>query len=214
MIDDVLALAEADSETKTSDLENMREAGLSRLSQLIIDLRSKYEELDRLESRAAEKKREIQDLEQNQAPTLMGDLKMSSFELDDGTKVKRKSDFAISVKEENRDAAYSWLKDHGHEGIVKVEVSVQFGKGEFRAAQAFAERIQPFTNNSVSVTEGVHHTTLKAWARELKEDHRLPPAEKIPEAPDGPFTVFDYQTIEVNVPGHGKLGRKKRTSGD
>ena len=54
-----------------------------------------------------------------------------------------KPQYGASIKVDNRPAAYEWLREHGHDDIIKNTISCQFGRGEDDLAssfKAFAEK--------------------------------------------------------------------------
>lgn len=192
--DEVLAMAlEEESQALT-----VTDKTLSGLSKLIIALHDKEIELENLEAQVARKKQEIRVLEESQIPELMKDMKLKEWIFDDGTKVTLKSDFAISIPAEKRDAAADWAEQHGHEGIVKALIKVAFGKGDYEEAQKLYRRIRKSTNlGEVTIERSIHPQTLKAWAKELRANSLLPLEERIPEHL---FTIFEYSKVTIKVP--------------
>ena len=69
---------------------------------------------------------------------MLAEIGMSSFALDDGSTVEVKQTYGASILVDKRPEAYDWLRDHGHDDIIKNTVLCQFGRGEDDQAGAFA----------------------------------------------------------------------------
>lgn len=197
--DDVLAMASQDSGQAT----RVPEQGLSDLGKLVIELYDAQAELAQAEEHLKRKKAEVDALEQNRIPTLMTELGVESYTMVDGSKLTLKRDVAVSIKVENRERAIAWMIAHGHEGIIKTEVTVSFGKGEMDEAERLTRRIKKSVNFPVELSKTVHPQTLKAWVREMRAED-LPADDRVPEGPDGLFTTFDFYKVKVEKPNPKK----------
>lgn len=104
-------------------------------------------------------------LREETIPSAMQELGLERLTLDTGQTVTVKQDVYASIPNDNKPAAYSWLEDHGYGGLVKTEVSVQYGKGELEDAKLMASWLVDKGVNP-SLTQNVHAQTLKAFLRE------------------------------------------------
>ncbi len=107
-------------------------------------------------------------------PDAMDSVGVSEFVLTNGASISivQFTDARISVA--NREAAYAWLRENGHEGLVKHTVTLVIPKGgdNYAAALVADAKAQGYT---VTDKETVHVSTLKAWAQEcLSEGVELP----------------------------------------
>lgn len=66
---------------------------------------------------------------------------------------------------EKRAKAFSWLIENGQEGLIKVEVSVEFGKDMFSEAQVVADLIKA-SGHAPTLEKNVHPQTLLAFVRQ------------------------------------------------
>lgn len=66
---------------------------------------------------------------------------------------------------EKRKAALDWLTENGGAGLIKTEISLQFGKGEGNVAGSLAQELRDRDLSPV-VDRGVHASTLKSFALE------------------------------------------------
>lgn len=112
-------------------------------------------------------------------PEALLDAGLSEVKLPDGSKITVGNDIFTNIPSadadksdliERRVKAFRWLRDNGHEDLIKQEIKVACGRGE--AEQAKARRVIagldkvgiPYTN-----TEAIHHSTLKAFVKEQVE---------------------------------------------
>jgi len=124
-------------------------------------------------------------------PELMDELGIDKFETKDGLKIDVSEKIRASISKANQPAAFAWLEEHGHAGLIKSEVKVAMGKGETEvAAQAMAALIEAGLQPEAKYA--VHPQTLGAWVREMLEE-----GEDIPIDILG---VFRQRTAKVQVP--------------
>lgn len=80
-----------------------------------------------------------------------------------------KASISSEWEQEKQNEAFQFLEDTGNGGLIKVTVSVEFGKGEIDKARELQEIIRksPIGNtHPVSVSMGVHWGTLTSWLKE------------------------------------------------
>lgn len=99
-------------------------------------------------------------------PEALRAANLSGIKLPDGTKVDLDSAVQTSLSAEKKPAAYTWLREHGHEDVIKSKLSIAFAKGDTErvdATRAALEELQvPF-----ELQDDVHASTYKALIREL-----------------------------------------------
>jgi hypothetical protein len=93
---------------------------------------------------------------------------LSSLKLADGSSVDIRKSYNCTIKKDQVESAFQWLRDNGLGDIIKNEVAVQFGKGEDNKAEqllglAVREGYEP------SQKQKVEPMTLKALFRERIE---------------------------------------------
>lgn len=128
----------------------------------LTDLDAVIRELDAELAKAKEKRNELvfRDL-----PEAMAAIGVTSLTTLDGVAVELKDDISISIPNDDPGRALSWLRRNGQEGIIKSTLSVDFGKGEDKGLTNL-EALLAEEGMTYSKKEGVHPSTLKAWARE------------------------------------------------
>ena len=137
-------------------------------------------------------KAQLKQVSELDLPTAMLEVGMREFKLESGAAVKVKKVYGASIKVENREPAFAWLIEKGHEALIKTDVLVEFGKGKDERAEAkrFLEDLKK-DGFEADLKEGVHAQTLKAFARE-----QIEAGETLPEF----FTVFQGETAVVTLP--------------
>ena len=101
-------------------------------------------------------------------PNLLAEQGLSSLKLADGSSVDIRKSYNCTIKKDQVESAFQWLRDNGLGDLIKNEVAVQFGKGEDNKAEqllGLAEQ-EGFEPQQKSKVEPM---TLKALYRERIE---------------------------------------------
>lgn len=189
-MDDVLAMAKADAAEAgpppEDKLERIRHFGeyQRRLTKEVADL----------ENQVTLTKEKLRRVMEQDLPEAMDEVGMKDFTLDDGTKIKIKPFYAASIPAERKDEAFEWLKDRNFDGMIKADVMVSFGKGEFEIAQSFLQFIRGFNEKAIDpeYKEHVHWQTLRKFVQEQVEGGK--------ELPLDMFGVFVGRKAELKLP--------------
>jgi len=132
-------------------------------------------------------------VEREDLPELMRELGLSEMTLTNGLKVTVTEEVTASITEERRAAAHEWLRTHNFAGIIKVLVTVPFGRGEEAEAAELAAQIRAeHEGHEVNLSETVHPQTLKAFVKEQVQDGRPLPFDL--------FGVHPYSRAKVVAP--------------
>lgn len=134
----------------------------------------------------------------DQIPTIMKELGMTEFKMEDGRKVEVKSDVRTHIKEENQPKAYAWLEENEFDAIIKTLVTSEFGRGE-NAKAAEAIKALEEAGYSAAMKQSIHAATLKAFVKE-----RLEAGDKIPH---DLFGIFPFEVAKIT---EAKKAKKKR----
>lgn len=121
------------------------------------------------------------------------------------TVVKLSSGFTLEIKpfvdakipEKQQAAAFAWLRDNGHDDIIKNELVLTFGRGDDKKCETAKEELTKIGLEPAAKT-GVHPQTLKAFVRERMESGQPVPADL--------FGVFSGNKAKITSP---KGARKK-----
>lgn len=127
--------------------------------------RDRVETLDKELSDAKQSLRQIQEVE---LPEIMLSCGVREFKLVNGLKIVIKKFYQGKITPENRAEAFSWLKEQGHDDIIKNTVYMQFGKGEDQQAEVAIKMLQSFGYTPAN-EKSIHAMTLKAFIKEMVE---------------------------------------------
>ena len=168
MSDDLAKLMEQDFEENAASVEKIDQQGLTSVAALARTIRDKEARISDLEQTLKEEKKALIKLTDEEMPSMLAEIGMASFALDDGSTVEVKQTYGASILVDKRPEAYEWLRDHGHDDIIKNTVLCQFGRGEDDQAGAFAAFAQKQGFIPEQKTE-VHPQTLRAFVKERCE---------------------------------------------
>lgn len=163
----ILDMIEEDVSSKK--LETVDGDGLKSIASIAIMIRTTEDEIAKVDQYLKDKKRELLKLTDEELPAVLQELGLSSFTLDDGSKVDVKPLYGASIPKPKVEEAHKWLRDNGHDDIIKNVISCSFGRGEDQNAVSFKESaaklgLHPEQN------ESVHSSTLRAWVKERVEN--------------------------------------------
>tara|TARA_R110002153_G_scaffold96348_5_gene230672 strand:- start:847 stop:1425 length:579 start_codon:yes stop_codon:yes gene_type:complete len=156
-------------QTSASSVDNIDQSGLKTVAELARKIRDEEEYVASLEADLKKAKQGLLKLTDDELPTMLAEIGLSSMKLDDGSEVTVKQTYGASILVDNRPAAYDWLRDRGYDDIIKNTVACQFGRGEDDKASAFkaiAEQEGYFAEQKTDI----HPQTLRAFVKERVEN--------------------------------------------
>jgi hypothetical protein len=148
-------------------------AGIAELAERQVNLQGIVAEL---ENQLSMKKEELKQVAEIELPESMLNLGLSSFSLSDGTKLSIKTFYRGSIPKAREYEAFSWLKDNGHEDLIKNEVKSTFGKGEDINANNLMLILKQ-EGFDYENKKAVHPSTLKAFVKEQMEHGKTLPLD-------------------------------------
>ena len=148
--------------------EILEKSDINTLANYCQELRTYEDEIEELEQQIKSKKEKADKISSEIIPNLLAEQGLASLKLADGRTVDVRKTYNCTIRKDNMESAYKWLRDNGLADIIKNEVSVQFGKGEDDKAKQLLD---------LAVTNGyepqqktkVEPMTLKALYRERVE---------------------------------------------
>lgn len=149
---------------------------LKSVSSLANRLVALEEDIEYQEQKLAALKRDHRQLATKDLPDAMIEVGMSEFKMVDGRKISVDDFVEAHISKENEPAAFAYLRDNGHESIIKTSVTADFGKGQDDRVDAFRQKALEVASK-VTTKEGVHAATLKKWVREGLESGLQIPEE-------------------------------------
>lgn len=167
---DIFDQMEADFEQNlASSVEKLNQGDLTTVAGVARAIRDKEKEVAALEQKLKDEKKALLKLTDEELPTMLAEIGLSSMKLDDGSEVTVKPTYGASILVDNRPAAYEWLREQGYDDIIKNTVACQFGRGEddkASAFKAFAEKEGYLAEQK----EEIHPQTLRAFVKERVEN--------------------------------------------
>ena len=135
----------------------------------IAELANKQLELERgvaeLEDQLKAKKEQLRVVQEHDLPDALAEAGVSEIRLADGSRVKAEPFVTAHITKAKAEEAHTWLVDNGFGDIIKREVTAKFGKSDWKIA---VEALQA-RGIKIETKEAVHHSTLKAFAKEQME---------------------------------------------
>lgn len=135
---------------------------MSALATALVDADAGVEEQ---EEKLKQAKEHARTLREETIPSAMQELGLESLSLSTGQKLSVVQEVYASIPANNKSAAYQWLDSNGFGGLIKVEVSTKFAKGEKDAAVELYKELSE-RGLEMDLEESVHAQTLKAFLKE------------------------------------------------
>lgn len=164
---DAVQQAIADAAGGAVQVTDEAKASIGQLAVRQLQLMARKAETEALLKRIDEDLKKVSEYD---LPNAMAEIGMKTFELLDGSKIGVKRVFAASVKVEHRPEAFAWLRERGHDSLIKTEVNVLLGKGAHETAEQIIEKLRElFPDYAAQLEESVHWQTLRAFVKEQVE---------------------------------------------
>ena len=146
----------------------IEKADVDTLASYCKELQGYEEEIAELEEQIKKKREKADKISSEIIPNMLAEQGISSLKLADGSSVDVRKSYNCTIKKDEMESAYNWLRENQLGDIIKNEVSVQFGRGEDNKAEqllnlAAQEGYEP------SQKSKVEPMTLKALYRERVE---------------------------------------------
>ena len=166
---DIFEQMEQDFEDSlATSVEKLDQGDLTTVAGMARAIRDKERVVSELEQKLKDEKKALLKMTDEDLPTMLAEIGLSSMKLDDGSEVTVKQTYGASILVDNRPAAYEWLRENGYDDIIKNTVACQFGRGEDDKASAF----KAFAENEGFFAEQkteIHPQTLRAFVKERVE---------------------------------------------
>ena len=158
-----------EEDVSSNSLEAVDGNSLKSVAALAKRIAAQEEEIVKVEEYLKEKKKELLKMTDEDLPSVLEEMGLSSFTLDDGSKVKIKPLYGASIPKQRTEEAHEWLRNNGYDDIIKNVVACSFGRGEDQQAASFKEAASRM-GLAPEQNESVHSSTLRAWVRERVEN--------------------------------------------
>ena len=136
-------------------------------------------ELATLEAEFKAKKEELRLTSEQELPDAMQAAGLTQIILSTGEKISIKEFYSAHISKANQEKAYQWLLSNGHEGLIKNEVLLKFGREESETVRETVSALQS-RGLAPEIRQSIHPSTLKAFVKE-----QLTTGNDIPTEPFG-----------------------------
>ena len=174
--EDVLAMKQSETifeEEMFADaatLDNVGADGGKQLSGLVRQLNNVNQQIEDAEIHLKALKQEKQRMAFEQIPMLMDEMGIERLDVD-GVTVKLKAFVSASIPADRKQEAFNWLREHGHDDIIKNDIIVSFGRGQDNQAGDVMYDLEQ-KGFHPEQKEHVHSMTLKAFVKESVQEGR------------------------------------------
>ena len=110
-------------------------------------------------------KQNLKNIREERLPEAMRTAGVINFTTSDFLSATLNDVYYANIKEENRDDAFAWLKEEGHDDIIKNDVLMSFGRGEEDMAQTAMDQLTDLGLNPTN-KKHIHWQTLRAFVKE------------------------------------------------
>jgi hypothetical protein len=167
---DIFDMMEEDFEKNLSNsVEKLDQGDLTTVAGMAKAIRQEEEYIDSLEADLKNARKKLRKMTDEELPTMLAEIGLSSMTLDDGSEVTVKQTYGANILVDNRPKAYEWLREKGYDDIIKNTVTCEFGRGEDDKASAFQDFAKKEGYEPNQKTE-IHHQTLRAFVKERVEN--------------------------------------------
>ena len=122
-------------------------------------------EVAELEANLKAKKEELRLTSEQELPDAMQAAGLTQIKLNTGENISINEFYNAHISKANQEKAYEWLTANGHEGLIKNEVLLKFGREESLVVDETVSALQA-RGLSPQVRQSVHPSTLKAFVKE------------------------------------------------
>ena len=148
--------------------EIIEKTDIQQLSTYCLELQALEDDIESKEGEVKKLKEQADKIASEIIPNMLAEQGLSSLKLADGSGVEIRKTYSCTVKKDNLESAYKWLRDNGLGDIIKNEVFVTFGKGEDNKAQDLLDLAEQ-SGYEPQQKQKVEPMTLKALYRERIE---------------------------------------------
>ena len=174
--DEIISFFEDNKEVSKFD-----DSQLGRVASLANQIIEYDEEIAHAEKNLKNKKEARRKLTEDLLPALMTENGLTSIILNDGKEVSVRKFYSCTIPGDKTSPAFEWLRDNGHEGLIKHRVTVDFTRDRDDQAIVLKEELSE-RGLHPSDKEWVEPSTLRGFAREQIEGGK--------NLPDDLFNLF------------------------
>ena len=165
-----------DFEEVATELQELDEKGLSQVASLVRQQLALEKRVEDIEQELAAAQKSLKIVAEDLLPASLAEVGMTKLRMDDGSEISVTKYYSASISKAKQDEAFSWLRENGHEDLIKNQLSVSFGRDRDHVAQDLRQRLESEGFDTAQKV-WVEPMTLKAFVREQVESGAPIPTE-------------------------------------
>jgi hypothetical protein len=178
-----------DLEEESLRLQDVNEAGISKIAALVRNQLALEARLSDLEAETKAVEKQLKAVAEDLLPAAMTEHGVSKLSMADGSEITVSKFYSASIPKDKMSGAFSWLRENGHDDLIKNQLSVSFGRGQDEIAEDLMTALREDGYDPTSKV-WVEPMTLKAFVREQ--------IEKGTPVPDDLFGVFVGEKAKIS----------------
>lgn len=136
---------------------------------------------------------EFRDITEKQLPELMDSAQVKATTSQTGKKVEIADDVKGGISEENKPAAFAWLRANNEETIIKNVIEIGLTRGQDNTAGEIIAYLKEKWGIEAERKETVHYQTLVAWLR-----RKLEAGAELPVEPVNLFGLYVQRIAKIS----------------
>jgi hypothetical protein len=165
-----------DFEDVSADLQHIEEGNLSRVASLVRQQLALEKRVEDLEFDLAKAQKDLKAISEDSLPATLAEVGMTKLRMDDGSEITVSRYYGASISKAKQEEAFTWLRENGHEDLIKNQLSVSFGRENDTLAQKLRDRLDDEGYDTAQKV-WVEPMTLKAFVKEQVESGAPIPTE-------------------------------------
>lgn len=165
-----------DFEDVAADLQHIEEHGLSQIASLVRQQLALEKRVEDLELDLAKAQKDLKVISEDLLPATLAEVGMTKLRMDDGSEISVSRYYGASISKAKQAEAFTWLRENGHEDLIKNQLSVSFGRENDTLAQKLRDRLDDEGYDTAQKV-WVEPMTLKAFVKEQVESGAPIPTE-------------------------------------
>jgi hypothetical protein len=154
-----------DAENSTTEFEDRQLGRVATLANQIISLEKLISGKEKDLKDLKEKKRQISE---DLLPAVMTEHGLTNITLNDGSQVSVRKFYSCTIPADRTERAFEWLREAGHEGLIKHRITVDFSRDKDNEALNIKSELED-KGLYPADKEWVEPSTLRGFAREQTE---------------------------------------------
>ena len=167
---------------------------LAQIAATALDQKEAEAEVEKCQDALAAAQAKLRTISEVTLPALMDQAEMTTCETREGIVVKVHEKIRGSLPKGRERPAFDWLEEHGHEGLIKREFVIQFGREDEAWARKFEadlrRRKKPV---AVARKDTIHPSTLASFVTEQLQNGVAIPLDA--------FGVHRQRTTKITLKG-------------